>query len=158
MPWIGEQFVGGVVSSALRSLPAPLLLARPAPQEQPFGRRIVLASDAGEGSDRLVEVGAALARRLGGGAMLVHAVGVESKARPHRIERQVHALEATLADACEVHVEAGAAREVIVQIASSAQASLIVIGARRPDGPRVLGSVSERVVHDAPCSVLVIPS
>jgi nucleotide-binding universal stress UspA family protein len=157
MSWIGELFLGGIVSSALRSLPAPLLLARPAPLEQPFGRRIVVASDANEGSDRLVEIGAALARRLGGGAMLVHAVGVESKARPPRIERQVHTLEATLADACEVHVEAGAAKDVIVRIASSAQASLIVVGARRADASHVLGSVSERVAHDAPCSVLVIP-
>jgi nucleotide-binding universal stress UspA family protein len=157
MSRIGELFLGGVASSAMRSLPTPLLLARPAPLEQPFGRRIVVASDAGEGSDRLVEIGAALARRLGGGVMLVHAVGVESKSRPHRIERQVHTLEASLADACEVHVEAGGAKEVIVQLASSAQASLIVIGARRAEAPHVLGSVSERVVHDAPCSVLVVP-
>lgn len=157
MSWVGEMFLGGVVSSALRSLPAPLLLARPAPAEQPFGRRLLVASDAEEGSDRLVEIGATLAHRLGGGVMLVHAVGVESKARPHRIERQVHQLEAALADACEVHVEAGAAHEVIVQIARSAQASLIVIGGRRPDGLRALGSISERVAHDAPCSVLVVP-
>jgi nucleotide-binding universal stress UspA family protein len=157
MSWLGELFVGGVVSSALRSLPAPILLARPAPSEQPFGRRIVVASDAEEGSDLLVDAGAALARRLGGGVMLVHAVGVESKARPHRIERQVHTLEGALADACEVHVEAGTAHEVIARIAASAQASLIVIGGRRPDGRRALGGVSEKVVHRAPCSVLVMP-
>jgi nucleotide-binding universal stress UspA family protein len=157
MSWVGEMFLGGVTSSALRSLPSPLLLSRPAPSEQPFGRRILVASDAGEGSDRLVDVGATLARRLGGGVMLVHAVGVESKARPHRIERQVNQLEAALADACEVHVEAGSAHEVIVQIARSAQASLIVVGGRRPDGLHALGSISERVAHDAPCSVLVVP-
>ncbi len=158
MSWVGELFLGGVVSSALRSLPSPLLLARPAPPEQPFGRRIVVASDAEEGSDELVELASTLALRLGGGAMLVHAVGIESKARPHRIERQVHQLEAALADACEVHVEAGAAHEVIAQIARSAQASLIVIGGKRPDGLRALGSVSERIAHDASCSVLVMPA
>jgi nucleotide-binding universal stress UspA family protein len=157
MSWMGELFVGGVVSSALRSLPSPLLLARPAPAEQPFGRRLLVASDAQDGSDHLVDVAASLARRLGGGLMLVHAVGVESKVRPHRIERQVHTLEGALADACEVHVETGHAHEVIVQIAASAQASLIVIGARRPAGPRALGGVSEHVVHRAPCSVLVMP-
>jgi nucleotide-binding universal stress UspA family protein len=158
MSWVGELLLGGVTSSALRSLPSPLLLARPAPSEQPFGRRVAVASDAQEGSDHLVDVGAALARRLGGGVMLVHAVGVESKARPHRIERQVHVLEGAMADACEVHVEAGLAHEVIVQIARSAQASLIVIGGRRPGGLRALSSVSERVVHDASCSVLVMPA
>lgn len=158
MSWLGELFVGGVASSAIHSLATPLLLARPAPEEQPFGRRILVASDAGDGSDRLVELGAALARQLGGGALLVHAAGVESQARPHRIERQVRTLEAMLADAYEVHVQAGSAHSVIVEIATSAQASLIVIGGRRPDGLRALGSVTERIVHDAPCSVLVMPA
>lgn len=157
MSWLGELFVGGIVSSAMRSLPSPLLLARPAPAEQPFGRRLLVASDAHDGSDRLVDVAASLARRLGGGVMLVHATGVDSKTRPHRIERQVHTLEGVLADACEVHVETGHAHEVIVQIAASAQASLIVVGARRLAGPRALGAVSKRVVHHAPCSVLVMP-
>lgn len=157
MSWLGGLFTGGVTESVLRSFTTPLLLARPAPQEQPFGRRIVVASDAGEDSDLLVERGASLALQLGGGVMLVHAVGVESKARPHKIERQVHTLEATVADAYEVHVEAGPAHSVIAEIAAHGQASLIVMGCRRLDGLRAVGSVTERVIHDAPCSVLVLP-
>jgi nucleotide-binding universal stress UspA family protein len=156
MSWLGGLFTGGVAEAVLRSFTTPLLLARPAPEEQPFGRRILVASDAGEGSDRLVDIGASLALALGGGVMLVHAVGVESKARPHRIERQVHTLEATLSDACEVHVEPGSPHSVIVEIAGSGQASLIVMGSRRLEGLRAVGSVSERVLHDAPCSVLVL--
>jgi nucleotide-binding universal stress UspA family protein len=35
------------------------------------------------------------------------------------------------------------------------RASLIVVGARGVTGVRALGSVSERVAHDAPCSVLI---
>lgn len=157
MSWLGELFVGGVVSSAMRSLTTPLLLARPAPEEQPFGRRILVGSDATEDSDRLVELGAALALQLRGGVILVHAVGVESEARPHRVERQVHTLEAALADAYEIHVEAGSPQAAILETAGSAQASLIVIGGSRPGGLRPLGSVAERIVHEAPCSVLVIP-
>jgi nucleotide-binding universal stress UspA family protein len=155
--WLGGLFTGGVAESVLRSFTTPLLLARPAPREQPFGRRIVVASDAGESSDVLVELGASLALQLGGGVMLVHAVGVESNARPHKIERQVHSLEAMVSDSYEVHVEAGAAHSVIAEIAAHGQASLIVMGGRRLDGPRALGSVTERVIHDGPCSVLVLP-
>lgn len=35
---------------------------------------------------------------------------------------------------------------------------LIVVGSRGLHGPRALGSVSERVAHEAPCSVLVVRS
>lgn len=157
MSWLGGLFTGGVTGSVLRSFTTPLLLARPAPSEQPFGRRIVVASDASDGSDALVELGASLALQLGGGVMLVHAVGVESNARPHKIERQVHSLEAMVADAYEVHVEAGAAPSVIAEIAAHGQASLIVMGCRRLDGLRAVGSVTERIIHDGPCSVLVLP-
>jgi nucleotide-binding universal stress UspA family protein len=157
MSWLGGLFTGGVAESVLRTFTTPLLLARPAPEEQPFGRRILVASDGGEESDRLVELGASLALRFGGGVMLVHAVGVESKSRPHKIERQVGMLEAMLADACEVHVEPASPHSVIVEVAASGQASLILMGSRRPDGLRAIGSVSERVVHEAPCSVLVLP-
>ncbi|MGN6372483.1 MAG: universal stress protein [Solirubrobacteraceae bacterium] len=157
MSRLGGLFTGGVTESVLRSFATPLLLARPAPSEQPFGRRIVVASDARESSDLLVELGASLALQLGGGVMLVHAVGVESKARPHKIERQVRSLEAMVGDAYEVHVEADSAHSVLIEIAAHGQASLIVMGCRRPGGVRALGNVTERVIHDAPCSVLVLP-
>jgi nucleotide-binding universal stress UspA family protein len=39
---------------------------------------------------------------------------------------------------------------------SAAPADLIVVGSRGLHGPRALGSVSERVAHRAPCSVLVV--
>lgn len=157
MSWLGGLFTGGVTESVLRSFTTPLLLARPAPPEQPFGRRILVASDAGGDSDRLVELGATLALQLGGGVMLVHAAGVESQARPHKIERQVHSLETMVADAYEVHVEAGSAHAMILDIAAHGQASLILMGSRRTNGVRAVGGVTERVIHDAPCSVLVLP-
>ena len=41
-------------------------------------------------------------------------------------------------------------------VASARRDDLIVIGSRELHGPRALGSVSERVAHRAPCSVLVV--
>jgi nucleotide-binding universal stress UspA family protein len=46
---------------------------------------------------------------------------------------------------------------VIVGVADSMGASLVVMGSRRLDGLRSMGSVSRRVVHEAPCSVLLVP-
>jgi nucleotide-binding universal stress UspA family protein len=155
--WLAGLFVGGVVVTAMRSFTTPLLLARPAPEEQVFGGRILVASDAAEGSDRLVELAGALAAERGGGALLLHALDRESRSRPHRVQAQMHKLETVLADSCEIHVEPGDPHDLIVETAGRAGVSLIVIGSRRLDGVRALGSVSEKLVHDAPCSVLVVP-
>jgi nucleotide-binding universal stress UspA family protein len=48
--------------------------------------------------------------------------------------------------------------ERICETARADQSSLIVIGRRGLKGVRALGSVSEQVVHRAPCSVLVVPA
>jgi nucleotide-binding universal stress UspA family protein len=44
----------------------------------------------------------------------------------------------------------------IAETAAREQASLIVIGSRGLGRARVLGSVGERLAHEAPCSVLVL--
>jgi nucleotide-binding universal stress UspA family protein len=51
--------------------------------------------------------------------------------------------------------ETGPAHERIVAAARSQRASLVVLGSRGLRGIRALGSVSERVVHEAQCSVLI---
>jgi nucleotide-binding universal stress UspA family protein len=51
----------------------------------------------------------------------------------------------------------GHARKAIVETARDSGASLIVAGRRGAKGLKALGSVSERVVSDADCSVMLIP-
>lgn len=53
-----------------------------------------------------------------------------------------------------VTVEHGRAAHGLVEAA--ADADLVVLGSRGMHGARALGSVSERVAHEAPCSVLVV--
>lgn len=55
-------------------------------------------------------------------------------------------------------VEEGYAAETIIRIAENEKVDLIVIGSRGMGfwGRFLLGSVSDRVVHHAPCSVLVV--
>jgi nucleotide-binding universal stress UspA family protein len=53
-----------------------------------------------------------------------------------------------------VLVEEGAPVDALV--AGAEGADLLVVGSRGLHGARALGSVSERVAHKAPCSVLVV--
>ncbi len=41
-------------------------------------------------------------------------------------------------------------------VEAAAEADLLVVGSRSLHGPKALASVSERVAHRAPCSVLVV--
>lgn len=59
---------------------------------------------------------------------------------------------------CEKRVEPGHAADVLCELAGKVDADLVVVGARgRGAGTRFLmGSVSDRVTHHAPCPVLVV--
>jgi nucleotide-binding universal stress UspA family protein len=154
---VAGMLVGGVAFDALGSFTTPLLLARPAPQGLPFARSILVASDALEGSDRLVELAGRIARDQEARLVLVHAPDPESRAPSPRIQAQAHAVGLLLPSTSETVIEAGSARDVIVDCAGRAEVSLVVMGSRRRRGLRALGSVSKRVVHEAPCSVLLVP-
>ena len=54
-------------------------------------------------------------------------------------------------------LEPGRAADVIKSAAAAAGASVVVMGSRGLDGLRAMGSVSRRVVHQARCSVLLVP-
>jgi len=156
--WLGAKFIDGVAEAALGSFTTPLLVARSTPTgEHRFPQRILVASDGTNDSDALVELAGRLARAHGASVVLLHAAGVESRARPHRTQEQARRLAAALDGASEVRVEPGSAAEMIVHAAKDAEASLVVVGSRRLGGLKGLGSVSRRVVHDARCSVLLIP-
>jgi nucleotide-binding universal stress UspA family protein len=82
--------------------------------------------------------------------------GPKSQVRPRRIQAQARALELT-SGAGKACIESGKASDVILNAAKSTKAAIVVIGSRRLGGLRALGSVSRRVAHDAPCSVLLLP-
>jgi nucleotide-binding universal stress UspA family protein len=50
----------------------------------------------------------------------------------------------------------GAGRVAHALVGAARDADLLVVGSRGTHGARSLGSVSERVAHEAPCSVLVV--
>jgi len=156
--WFGALFTAGVAVTAEGSFSTPLLVARPVPKAQvQSDRSILVASDGLDGSDELVELGGRLARTQGASVILLHALGLESKARRRRVEEQAEKLELACGGASEVRFERGGARTVIAETASAAGASLVLMSSRRLKGLRAIGSVSRRVVHQGHCSVLLVP-
>ena len=153
------------IGAPASSWPAKLLVARPLEAERRFGDRIVVASDGLEASHALIDLAARLAPARGSNLTLVHGLGREAplkRARPGEQERvlqeQVRTLARTRsAGETELMVKPGRAGVVVVSAAAAADASLVVMGSRRLEGLRAMGSVSRRVVHQARCSVLLVP-
>ncbi len=154
--WLGGM-LGGVTATALGRITTPLLVVRTPSADSLRSRTILVASDGQEGSDHIVELAGRLAQSQGAQAMLVNALGAESRMNPRAIQDQARTLKDMVPEASEPLIEPGHASEVILDAAKSTKAAMIVIGSRRLAGVRAFGSVSRRVVHDAPCSVLVVP-
>jgi len=163
--WPGTWLSVGVGNKAIEGFTTPLLVARPLAAERRFTDRMVVASDGLEASQAVVDLAARLAHANGSNVTLVHALGREtplkrghSRAQEGALEEQGETLKRTLASGTsEVLVEPGRAADVIKSAAAAADASLVVMGSRRLDGLRAMGSVSRRVVHQARCSVLLFP-
>jgi nucleotide-binding universal stress UspA family protein len=153
--WLGGLFIGGVAVEAMGSFSTPLLAARPATRAQDLASRILVASDGLEGCDAAVELAGRLARSSNASVVLLHASGVESNAGHLGIEAHERSLKRAVGDAVETLIVAERAWKAIVEAAESTAASIVVMGSRRLDGLHAIGSVSRRVVHQAPCSVVL---
>ncbi len=155
--WLGGKLTGGLATNALGQITTPMLFARRASAGSLKGRRILVASDGEDGSDRIVELAGALAQSQGAQVTLVNAIGEESAINPRAIQAQARALQLAVPDTGLPYIAPGKPWDVILDAAKRTDAALVVIGSRQLTGLHTFGSVSRRVVHDADCSVLVIP-
>jgi nucleotide-binding universal stress UspA family protein len=156
--WLGGMFIGGVAAQTLSGFTTPLLAARALPIEHRFAERVLVASDGLKESELVVDLAGRLARNRGAEVVLLHAIGVGANARPHRIEDQARRLQDTVGGPIQTRIEAGDPRELILANAAlNGASSLVVMGSRRLEGPRTLGSTSRRIVHEVRCSVLLVP-
>lgn len=131
-----------------------MLLARSAPEALEFPSEIVVATDGSPDARRGVELTAAIARTHRARVALLHVR--HGHPEPHRrlAEDAVLVMEAIGVEPVTIE-DTGDPQKRIVEVARRERASLLVMGSRGLGGVRALGSVSERVAHEAPCSILI---
>jgi nucleotide-binding universal stress UspA family protein len=133
--------LGSTTTELVHKAPCPVLVARPATAE--FPKRIVVGVDGSDESARAYAVAGYLAERFEVGLWPVVASGGDGFDKD-RVRGIVGRYE-ELPD-----------EPVRALLAASSDADLLVVGSRGLHGLKALGSVSERVAHNARCSTLVI--
>lgn len=137
---------------------------------------VVWATDGSAGADRALALARELVQDSGGELTIAHCeevtlplkFGGSFPAQPdeEELKAKIEGQRAELAQAgiavtleiARAHV--GGAAHSIAEVAANRQADVIVIGTRghTPLGGLLLGSVTQRLLHIAPCPVLVVPS
>ena len=148
---------GSTASEAAHGTERPLLIARPAPNGG-FPREIVLASDGTEGSWAPARAAAEIAAGFDTPLELLHIDDGKHPDAGGVIAEQAAEIARATGSTPPVNRHEGHAKKEIVEAAKDRGASLIVAGRRGLKGIKSLGSVSERVVSSAHCSVLLVPA
>jgi nucleotide-binding universal stress UspA family protein len=145
--------LGSTTSLAVHRSPVPVLIARSHPELRFPG--VVLVGTRGAEDLRSAIVAATIAARHGSRVILAHA-GKSTVAVRHALaEQAVAVMEITRNRPVVVSVD-GPPADRLPAMAGSMGAGLLVLGSRGRSGLRAIASVSERVAHRAPCSVLVL--
>lgn len=137
------MLIGSVATRALHDAPCSVLVARAA--QWPWPRSIVVGIDGSDGSVAAAVVAHDIATRLG------------AAVRP-LVARGASPADITSEALTELGYELSYSdeRPVPALLEAARDADLLVLGSRGVTGLRALGSVSERVAHHAPCSLLVV--
>ena len=175
---IKHAFLGSVTERTLRSTERPVLAVKEnsAQASRPI-QRILLAVDFSKHSDRALEIAAFLARRMRASVDVIHAFDLPSDYLPYAssfgmdLERKIQAAATERLDAIREQLEKsdipvslqcrrGHPSSVIAAVAEETRCQLIAMGTRGARGLShvLLGSVAERTIRTAPCSVLAVPA
>jgi nucleotide-binding universal stress UspA family protein len=134
--------LGSVATHVLHEAPCSVLVARP-PREEPWPHAIAVGLDGSPESAEAAAEARRLAGRFGSALRLVAATG----------EPNID-LDAAYEIAPELEELPGGAVDELHVVSEDAE--LVVVGSRALKGLRSLGSISERIAHEALCSVLVV--
>jgi nucleotide-binding universal stress UspA family protein len=145
---ISGILLGSVATQLLHEAPCAVLMARGAPEEG-FPARVAVGADGSAESARAIQAGAEIADRCGAALEAVVATGAGATPDAAAVRS---ALDAAAGPGTPLRMESEAPVEALSRI----EPDLLVVGSRGLQGLRSLGSVSERVAHQAPCSVLVV--
>ena len=135
--------LGAVSTHLLHEAPCAVLIARGTVDAQRWPRRIVVGIDGSAHSARALDAAIQLGRRFNAPVRVIAA------AQDAHIDL---AAARRIAPECEEHD----ARALDALNVASEKSDLIVVGSRGLRGIRALGSLSERLAHEARCSVLVV--
>ncbi len=134
--------LGTVAARVLRDATCSVLVAREARDDETWPQSVLVGVDGSTGSAAALGVARSVAERFGGSLRAVASLKDQ--------------LDAEAARAIAPELEEEPARAVDVLAAASESADLVVVGSRGLHGLKALGSVSERVAHQARSSVLVV--
>lgn len=154
---LGGIMAGSTATQVAHRAEGPVLVAREAPSEGDFPLRILLATDGSPGSWSAARTALRLARARGSTLHLAYVPDGLHPERYRKVLKQIAMIEQASGERPPVADDPGDPADLICEAARAEAASLIVVGRRGLSGVRALGSVSERVVHEAPCSVLMVP-
>jgi nucleotide-binding universal stress UspA family protein len=140
--------LGSVATQLLHDSPCSVLMAR-TPQAERFPTTVMVAADGSTESARAIHVAADIAHRLGAELEAVVATGGQA-------DVDIAGVRAVLDTAAGPEVPLREDPEPPIEALTALAPDLLVIGSRGLQGLRSLGSVSERVAHEARCSVLVV--
>jgi nucleotide-binding universal stress UspA family protein len=138
---------------ALHDSAIPVLIARAGAAD--FPHRIMFATNGDESAVLATALTAGIARAHSSAVIMVTIDEVELRERKHALIEEAAELSRALGIDPEIVLRTGEPDEEIVAAARHSEASLLVLGSGGKHGIRALGSVSEKVAHTAPCSVLV---
>ena len=150
----GGIALGSTASAAVHRARVPVLVARRPPAGVDFPHRILVATDGSRDASRAVELTARIGHRHHA-SVYVLSVDPGAHGDPSHIAVDAVDLSAALGREPTILRVSGHADERILETAASEKAALVAVGSRGLKGVRALGSISERVAHHAPCSVLV---
>jgi len=177
---VRKAFFGSTAADAVRSIYCPVIVVKePAKAAAEAIRRILVAVDSSADSDRAVDAATALAGRLDAAVDLVHAIempraflpSVYASALGVEIEQRMRDCGSELLEGAKrqvadgglvatLHGRPGQPPEVIAEVAKEIGCQLIVMGTRGNTGVSrlLIGSVAERTLRAAPCSVMTVTS
>jgi len=136
-----EIIFGGVAGEVLHKAPCSVLIARQCPTEI-FPRKVVVGHDGSSQAESALAIAHELEHSFGSSVRVITALAGKHVDQDLVCER--------------TDAEAVARHPVVALVEAARDADLLVVGSRGLHGLKALGSVSERVAHDASCSVLVV--
>jgi nucleotide-binding universal stress UspA family protein len=168
-----HSFIGSITERALRTSPVPVLAVKDSGGELVPVRRILVPTDFSPPSEEAIRIACSLAERFGAAVDVLYvldewpgylqfasaeAIDFETRARAVMGDR-LETLKAEISRSnlpVKAHLRKGIAADVIVDEADRLGADLIVMGTHGHRGMAhlTLGSVTERSLRMAPCSVL----